>query len=35
MTDDLDLLRLVDKIEQAQAKLVMVGDDGSVGPGVP
>jgi conjugative relaxase-like TrwC/TraI family protein len=36
MTDDLDLLRLVDKIEQSQAKLVMVGDDrqlGPVGPG--
>jgi hypothetical protein len=36
MTDDPDLLRLVDKVEQAQAKLVMVGDDrqlGPVGPG--
>jgi hypothetical protein len=36
MTDDLDLLRLVGKVELAQAKLVMVGDDrqlGPVGPG--
>jgi ATP-dependent exoDNAse (exonuclease V) alpha subunit len=36
MTDDLDLLRLVVRVEQAQAKLVMVGDDrqlGPVGPG--
>jgi ATP-dependent exoDNAse (exonuclease V) alpha subunit len=36
MTDDVYLLRLVAKIEQAEAKLVMVGDDrqlGPVGPG--
>ena len=32
MTDDRDLLRLVDQIERAQAKLVMVGDGGQLGP---
>jgi hypothetical protein len=35
MTYDLDLLHLVDKIEQAQAKLVTVGEDGQLGPDGP
>jgi hypothetical protein len=33
MTDDLDLLRLVGKVEHAQAKLVMVGHDRQLCPG--